>query len=342
MPWYRENQRPLPWRATTDPYRIWLSEVILQQTRVDQGLAYWHRFVEHYPNVKALAEATEDQILRLWQGLGYYSRARNLQKAARLVMTKHGGIFPLEYSTLLELPGVGEYTAAAIGSICHGIPEPVVDGNVYRVLSRVFGIATPIDSTAGKKEFRTLAAELISHEHPGDHNQAMMELGATVCTPRNPRCGDCPLARKCVAWKDGRIAELPVKVKRAVARERHFNYLLIEAKGGIYLRKRTGKDIWNGLWELPLIETEKPHTRRGFMVSLTKELGAGWTSSLCQGPVKHVLSHQVIRATFWRAKPPRGFKPPKDWKKVAAAQLDEFPLPRLMERFVENSSKVAR
>lgn len=342
LPWYRENQRPLPWRRSADPYRIWLSEVILQQTRVDQGLAYWHRFVERYPTVAGLAQAPEDEVLRLWQGLGYYSRARNLRTAAQQVLNEHGGRFPADHAALLRLKGVGDYTASAISSICFGIAEPVVDGNVFRVLARVFGIATPMDSTEGRKRFRALASELIDRQQPGDHNQAVMELGATVCTPKNPRCGDCPVARKCVAMKERRIAELPVKAKRIVARERHFNYLRVETKDGVLLQKRTGQDIWQGLWELPLIEMDKPLTKRAFKVAIKKQLGADWTVIAHEGPVKHVLSHQVIHAVFWEVLPPKGFKPPQDWKRVPVEQLDSHALPRLLERYVENSWAIAR
>jgi A/G-specific adenine glycosylase len=322
----------MPWRRSTDPYRIWLSEVILQQTRVDQGTAYWHRFVERYPSVAHLAKASEDQVLRLWQGLGYYSRARHLRTAALQIVNEHGGLFPTSHAALLKLKGVGDYTAAAIASICFGIPEPVVDGNVYRVLSRVFGIATPIDSTAGKKQFRALAAELISREHPGDHNQAVMELGATVCTPRNPRCGDCPLARKCIAKAEGRIAELPVKSGKTKTRTRHFNYLLIEAKDGIYLRKRTGQDIWQGLWELPLIETEKPAT-----ASVLKKHGPYASVKRIEGPVRHVLSHQVISATLWRVEW-TNVQTPDGWKTVSRHELMGLPIHRLMEKLLRNQA----
>lgn len=336
LPWYAENQRPLPWRATTDPYRVWLSEVILQQTRVDQGMAYWQRFVQRYPTVAELAKASEDQVLRLWQGLGYYSRARNLRAAAQQVVRDHGGRFPADHSSLLKLKGVGDYTASAITSICFGLPEPVVDGNVYRVLSRVFGVGTPIDSTEGRKEFRALAARLIDPKHPGDHNQAVMELGATVCTPKNPQCGDCPVMRKCLALKTDRIGELPVKQGKAKTRIRHFNYLLIETKGGIYLRKRTAKDIWQGLWELPLIETETavgPRTMERLVSEMSgKKSAAIWSIRLSSEPVKHVLSHQVIHARFWEATPPPGFVAPKEWKRVSLKKLDSHALPRLVEK----------
>lgn len=334
LPWYREKQRPLPWRLTKDPYRIWLSEVILQQTRVDQGTAYWHRFVERYPTVVHLAKTSEDQVLRLWQGLGYYSRARNLRTAARQVVKEHRGRFPSDHAALLKLEGVGDYTASAIASICFGKPEPVVDGNVYRVLARVFGIATPIDSAAGKKEFRALAAELISKEHPGDHNQAVMELGATVCAPKNPRCGECPLARKCIAKAEERITELPVKAGRTKTRTRHFNYLLIETKGGIYLRKRTEKDIWQGLWELPMVETEKSVT--GPFVK--KQSGMARLVPFV-GPVEHALSHQIIHAVFWKAEPPPRFKAPKDWKLVRPEEIGAHALPRLIERHLVGKAR---
>lgn len=328
LPWYRENQRPLPWRKTPDPYRVWLSEVILQQTRVDQGTAYWHRFVEHYPSVAHLAQAPEQQVLKLWQGLGYYSRARNLRTAAQQVVKEHDGRFPADHAGLLTLKGVGDYTASAIASICFGQPEPVVDGNVYRVLARVFGIATPIDSTEGKKQFRALAGELISEAHPGDHNQAVMELGATVCTPKNPRCDECPLARKCIALKEERIAELPVKAKRAAVRERHFNYLWIETDCGVLFRQRGPGDIWQGLWELPLIETANTATAS----TLKKHAGLASVKRI-EGPVVHVLSHQRISATLWQAEWD-GSPLPKDWKPVTPKALKKLPMHRLVERLL--------
>ncbi len=335
LPWYREHHRPLPWRKTRDPYRIWLSEVILQQTRVDQGMAYWHRFVEHYPTVADLAMATEDEVLKLWQGLGYYSRARNLRTAAGQVMQEHGGRFPGTYEELRGLKGVGEYTAAAIASIAFELPEPVVDGNVYRVLSRVFGISTPIDSTAGRKEFRALAASLIDPLYPGDHNQAVMELGARVCIPKNPFCTECPLAAKCIGLAKDRVAELPVKVGRVKVRTRHFNYLHIRSSTGTFLRKRTGKDIWQGLFEFPLIESTSRLTRKKMEIALSKAFGNGWKILGSLGPIKHVLSHQLIQATFWEVSSPAGVKPPKDWVQVRTADITGYAVSRLMERYLE-------
>ncbi len=335
LPWYREHCRPLPWRATTDPYRIWLSEVILQQTRVDQGLAYWLRFVERYPTVHALAAASEDQVLKLWQGLGYYSRARNLRAAAKQVAGEYGGSFPRTYAELKGLKGVGEYTAAAIGSIAFGLPEPVVDGNVYRALARVFGIATPIDSSAGRKQFRQLAADLLDHAHPGDHNQAVMELGATVCLPRNPACERCPLASKCIARKTDRIALLPVKAGTTTVRERHFNYLHSETRQGVFMQQRTGKDIWQGLFEPPLIESKKALTKRAFESALAQAFGKGWKVTARSAEVKHVLSHQIIRAVFWNVEAPKGFRGAVGWSRVPLRKLNELAVPRLIDRWLE-------
>ncbi len=337
LPWYQEHKRPLPWRETKDPYRIWLSEVILQQTRVDQGLAYWKRFVQRYPTVQDLAAAHEDDVLKLWQGLGYYSRARNLLAAARQVVNDFGGRFPVEHADLLKLKGVGDYTASAIASICFGQPDAVVDGNVYRVLAPAFGIDTPIDSTEGRKRFKELAQELIDRGHPGDHNQAMMELGATVCTPKNYACLLCPLQPKCIAFATGRIDELPVKKGVAKTRERFFNYLHIRTAKGVFLRQRTGKDIWQGLFELPLIESPEPLTQRILINELDRMFGSGWKVLAKSEEVKHVLSHQLIRAVFWEVVPPKGFKPPKEWTALSERSIGEVAVPRLIERWLEKA-----
>ena len=331
LPWYREQHRALPWRETKDPYRIWLSEVILQQTRVDQGLAYWQRFVRKYPTVKDLASAPEGDVLKLWQGLGYYSRARNLLTAARQVMHDFAGEFPSTHAELLKLKGVGDYTASAIASICFGQPDAVVDGNVYRVLARVFGIDTPIDSTEGRKRFKELAQELIPTDHPGDHNQAVMELGAIVCTPKNYTCLLCPLQAKCVAFATGRIDELPVKTGSTKTRDRYFNYLHIRKGQGLYMRQRTGKDIWQGLWELPLVESAAPLGPN----ELLARLGKGWHVRAQGEEVKHVLSHQVIRAVFWEVVPPKGFRVPDDQRMVDGSRLHDLAVPKLIERFLK-------
>ncbi len=337
LPWYRENHRPLPWRETQDPYLIWLSEVMLQQTRVDQGLGYYLRFTERWPTVAELAAAHENEVLKEWQGLGYYSRARNLLKAAQQVMEEHDGKFPDDHAGLLKLKGVGDYTAAAIASICFHLPDAVVDGNVYRVLARVFGIGTPIDSTTGRKQFKELATELLDAKHPGDHNQAVMELGATVCTPKSPDCTHCPLQAKCVAFATGTIGSLPVKQGTTKTRDRFFNYLHIAAGNGIYMRQRTGKDIWTGLYELPLIESEKPLTKRSLGTALGKVHGPGWSIMQKLEVAQHVLSHQVIHAVFWSVEPPKTFTPPEEWELVPRKKLEALAVPRLIERWLISS-----
>ena len=334
-PWYREHHRPLPWRATRDPYRIWLSEVMLQQTRVDQGIGYYHRFLEAFPTVHDLAAASEREVLRLWQGLGYYSRARNLHAAARQVVREHGGRFPADHAALRALPGVGDYTAAAVASIAFGLPEPVVDGNVYRVLARVFGIADSIDGTSGRRTFRELAARLLDPADPGTHNQAVMELGATVCTPKNPDCRHCPLQARCAALATGTVGQLPVKAGKAKSRGRYFNYLHITDGNRIYMRQRTGKDIWQGLYELPLLESPGPLTRRSLKAALDHAFGSGWTIGDEEMEQRHVLSHQVIHAVFWQVEPPPQAALPVEWKRVGRRKLGQLAVPRVIERWME-------
>lgn len=335
LPWYRAKHRPLPWRGTRDPYRIWLSEVILQQTRVDQGLAYYLRFTRLWPTVQELAAADEHAVLKAWQGLGYYSRARNLLTAARQVMQDHGGAFPDDHAGLSGLKGVGDYTASAIASICFDRPDAVVDGNVYRVLARVFGIDTPIDSTAGRKRFKALATELLDPAHPGDHNQAVMELGAMVCVPRSPDCPHCPLRDECVAFATGSIGNLPVKHGKTRTRDRYFNYLRIRVDDGLYMRQRTGRDIWTGLYEPPLHESGKALTGRALKKALEKDFGSGWALPKARATARHVLSHQIIHAVEWSVALPAGFTPPAEWRLVPWRKVKELAVPRLIERWLE-------
>ena len=335
LPWYAEHHRQLPWRSTRDPYRIWLSEVILQQTRVAQGTAYYERFLRAFPSIHALALATEDEVLKLWQGLGYYSRARNLRTAAQQVVQEHNGHFPADHDALLGLKGVGEYTAAAIGSIAFDLPHAVVDGNVHRVLSRVFGITTPIDSMAGRKEFADVAARLLPGSDPGTFNQAVMELGALVCTPRNPQCDACPLSDRCIARKEDRISALPVKAGRTKVRERHFNYLHIRAGDHTFLRRRTGGDIWEGLYELPLLETQVALTQRTILRALATWSGIPkWELLAADGPVTHLLSHQRLLARFWAVRPPKNFGIPEEWIQVRDRDLHKYAVPRLLDRYL--------
>lgn len=256
--WWATNKRFLPWKSTQDPYTIWLSEIILQQTRVEQGLPYFLRFTNAFPTVYDLAAASIDTVMRHWEGLGYYSRARNLHETAQHIVNNLGGVFPNTFEGIKQLKGVGDYTAAAIASFAFGLPYSVVDGNVYRVLARVFGIATPIDTIMAKRQFAELAQSLICKEKPADFNQAIMDFGATCCLPANPNCANCPLQLQCYAYQNGEIADLPFKSKKIVRRKRYFTYLLIsDQAANMLIKQRTDKDIWQLLHEFPMIETDK-------------------------------------------------------------------------------------
>ncbi len=310
LAWAQRLDRPMPWRGETDAYKIWLSEVILQQTRVAQGEGYYRRFVEAFPTVSDLAAAPEDRVMALWQGLGYYSRARNLHRAAKRV-AEQGGVFPTNYAALLELPGVGPYSAAAIASFASNEDVAVVDGNVYRVLARVFGIDDPIDTGRGQKTFRELADRLLIRGQAGTYNQAIMDFGATVCTPRRPQCPTCPLRDRCAAFRVDRVAELPVKSKRIKRRTRHFAYLhVLGPLGETLLRRRGGGDIWQGLYEFPLVELE-PADVSNRADRAPEAVAAGLLAHLPElndlaifrgvtPPIKHQLSHQELVIRFWR------------------------------------------
>ncbi|MBQ8968836.1 MAG: A/G-specific adenine glycosylase [Bacteroidaceae bacterium] len=293
LAWYAQNGRDLPWRQTRDPYRVWVSEIILQQTRVAQGYDYFLRFVERFPTVEALAGATEDEVLRLWQGLGYYSRARNLHKAARQVVEMGG--FPTEYEGIRSLKGVGDYTAAAIASLAFGLPYAVVDGNVYRVLSRYFGIDVPIDSTEGRKLFAAMARELLDARRPADYNQAIMDFGALQCTPKSPDCMACPLTDTCQARAEGRVEQWPVKQHVTRVRDRYFTYVYVRCEGYALLQRRGSGDIWQGLYQPPLWETGRPMTLR----ELQEQVGTYGTLQLLRSHVVHQLTHQRLHAQFY-------------------------------------------
>ncbi len=279
--WYKRNKRALPWRETRDPYLIWLSEVILQQTRVAQGMDYYLRFAGRFPSVADLAKASEDEILKLWQGLGYYSRARNLHAAALQVMDEYGGRFPSDYSSLLQLKGVGPYTAAAVSSFAGGERMAVVDGNVYRVLARLFDLDTPIDTPAGQRAFQDLANRLLDPAHPGMHNQAIMEFGALRCTPHSPICTDCPLADGCLALANGHVENRPVKAGKTKIRERHFRYYLLKYKDCLWVHQRGKGDIWQGLWEYYVEEDAAPNRQQPPVFTL-----------------RHQLTHQLLTCDF--------------------------------------------
>lgn len=328
--WYDAHGRELPWRGTRAPYAIWLSEVILQQTRIEQGRPYWERFMAHYPTVEALAAATEDQVLRLWQGLGYYSRGRNLLVAARQVVAQGG--FPRTVAGLKALKGVGDYTAAAIASMAFDVPVAVVDGNVYRVLARHQGIDTPIDSTQGKHLFAALAQEWLPPSQPAAFNQAMMDFGATWCTPRAPRCTDCPIADTCVARHEGTIASLPVKAGKTRVRTRQFHYVYVRCGTATALRRRPAGDIWQGLWEPLLVEGDRALLQQAVRSIAGK--GNAQLVLLRQG-VRHVLTHQLIVAHF-HLLDCGSFTPqlPSGYQWVEEADLDRHAKPRLVERLL--------
>lgn len=341
--WYDANHRDLPWRRSTDPYRIWISEVILQQTRVAQGLEYYNRFVEHFPNVQALAEATEDELMKQWQGLGYYSRARNLHAAARTIVEQYQGVFPTTYPEVRALKGIGDYTAAAICAFAYNQPYAAVDGNVYRVLSRLFGVDLPIDTPVGKRFFADLATDLLDRQQAALQNQAMMEFGALQCVPRSPDCTICPLAAQCVALCQERVEMLPVKVGRTEIKPRYFNYLYLHCLKQTVLVKRTAKDIWQNLYEFPLVETEKPiefeQLRRDprFIAWVGKQK---FTVLSKVTMPKHQLSHRTIYATFYEICVDHW---PDSWPGEASvlsqSELDRYPISRLTELYLQRHRK---
>ncbi|TNE53390.1 MAG: A/G-specific adenine glycosylase [Bacteroidetes bacterium] len=331
--WYQRNKRDLPWRSTKNPYHIWLSEIILQQTRIDQGLSYYHRFIDHYPDIHHLANADEQEVLRDWQGLGYYSRARNLHFTARQISKERNGVFPGNYTELVKLKGVGPYTAAAIASFCFGEHRAVVDGNVYRVLGRFFDIELPFDSGPGNKHYASLAQSLLPQKDHSTYNQAIMEFGALQCTPANPNCIECPLNHQCLALANGTVTARPVKEGKTKIRKRYFDYYLFLQDGHVLLEKRTKKDIWQHLFQFPLIERSEvlspkksPAPIEGFQETHIFELP------------KHVLSHQHIFARIWLASsfPDEDIWQNKNWIKVPLNELEKFPLPQLLHRFVQN------
>jgi A/G-specific adenine glycosylase len=346
LQWFDANKRELPWRGVNDPYKTWLSEILMQQTRVAQGLPYYLKFVERFPTVQALAAASEQEVLKLWQGLGYYSRARNLHNTAKAIVEKHKGIFPVSYEEVISLKGIGSYTAAAILSISFNKPFAVLDGNVYRVLSRLHALEMPINAPGAEKEYSALAQDLLDKQQPGKFNEAMMELGALICTPQSPACSICPLNNECEAFRLGEVNELPVKIKAKKATQRDINYLFSHNSEGLYLKKRHEGDIWQGMYDMPEVDGQ-PHD-----ATLLKQH-------------KHILSHRVLHISFYdkAAELPKGAKikdskpktttlaaePPSLYKNNNTAQtglifvpfshLDEYPLPRPIELFLNEYLK---
>lgn len=333
--WYLQNKRDLPWRNTNDPYHIWLSEIMLQQTRVAQGLPYFLAFTETFPTVFDLANADEEQVLKLWQGLGYYSRARNLHATAKQVAFEENGKFPNHYKALLKLKGIGEYTAAAIASFSYNEAVPVVDGNVYRVLSRYFNIETDIASGKAKKEFTQLASELIDVEQPALFNQAIMEFGALQCVPKSPDCANCPLNNSCLAFGMKKVGQLPVKLKKTTVKNRYLNYLLIlDSENKSIANKRTSKGIWQNLYELPLIETTQSENDSVIISKIKDEFPETESITLLDSENRiHKLSHQHLHIRFWKLELNKVFE-----VGFTYSELMQLPFPIVLHNFLENNA----
>ncbi|MGL5689835.1 MAG: A/G-specific adenine glycosylase [Bacteroidales bacterium] len=330
--WYLANKRDLPWRNTTNPYFIWLSEIILQQTRVSQGMDYYLRFIDKYPTVIDLANAEEDEILRLWQGLGYYSRARNIHATAKYIRDFCAGVFPDTYKEVLALKGVGPYTAAAICSFAYRLPHAAVDGNVYRVIARLFALTEPIDSTDGKKLFAAYADELLDKDRPDLFNQAMMEFGAMQCVPQSPHCDICPLQDNCLAYALDLVKDLPVKSSKTKVRPRYLHFFDFGSPDSVYLEKRGVTDIWRGLYQLPLIENDSEEFpcvifNDKFMTQETLSISEKMT-------IKHILSHQTLYCSFYRVESSDGFNL-SDYIQISFDNLESYPIPRVIEKYFE-------
>lgn len=323
--WYHVHKRALPWRETSNPYFIWLSEIILQQTRVEQGIAYYFKFIDAFPSVYDLAEADEQDVLNLWQGLGYYSRARNLHQTAKQIVEEFNGKFPESYDSLMKLKGVGPYTAAAIASFSFDLPHAVLDGNVFRVLSRLNNWSIPINSTQGKKDFEKLANELLDRKNPGLFNQAMMEFGALHCKPSQPLCGECPISVYCLAFSEKTVRSLPVKLKKQTIRQRHFVFEILRPENGwILLEKRNEKDIWQHLYQFPLKEFRNQQGKERYLSDVLP--------SFQSKEYKHVLSHQHLFCHFIVRNPTNL----DDGEHVKIEDLHQYPIPRAIDRFLED------
>jgi A/G-specific adenine glycosylase len=339
--WYEENHRDLPWRNNPSPYEVWISEVILQQTRVNQGMDYYLHFTKKWPTVNDLAQASEEEVLKMWQGLGYYSRARNLHHCAKQVVEQYKGEFPSDFEKLKQLKGIGNYTAAAIASIAYNLPHAVVDGNVYRVLSRLFDINTPININEGQKLFAQLADELLNRNQPGLHNQALMEFGALQCTPKNPNCLLCPLQAQCLAFAHLTVMLRPVKLAKTKISTRYFNYLILRINDGLYLHKRSDNDIWKNLYDFPCIESQKPMTVEEVIASETflQLIENNPFTIIKSSPIfTHKLTHRTILAHFIEIKLEKELLQiqTNDLFLARETELGSFPIPRLIDLYLNN------
>ncbi len=333
-----QNSRQMPWKGEKDPYRIWISEIILQQTRVEQGLSYYNNFIRTFPAIQQLAKAPDEKVFKCWEGLGYYSRCRNLLATARLIVKEYNGHFPDTYEQILQLKGVGPYTAAAISSFAFQLPHAVVDGNVFRVLSRYFGIDQSTDSTEGKKLFTALAQELLDPRQPGPYNQAIMDFGAVICKPAAPLCKSCVFRKKCVALKENKVDQLPVKQKKNRIRERWFNYFVLTHKDQIAVQQRVAKDIWQDLYEFPLIETAKPVTPESLMkkADLKKWIGdAVILQTRTAISARQLLSHQLVHGQFITLQLDRKPAGQADWVWVSKKKLKAYSFPGLINQYLD-------
>jgi len=340
--WNRlHNKRMMPWKNEKDPYKVWLSEIILQQTRVDQGLEYYKRFIKKYPVIGRLAAADDNEVFKLWEGLGYYSRCKNLLVTARYIAFEQKGKFPGTHGEILKLKGVGPYTAAAIASFAFGLPYAVVDGNVVRVLSRFFGISIPADSNKGKKYFAALAQKLLGKNDPALYNQAIMDFGATICKPKLPLCLQCPLQKECTAFKKNMIAVLPVKEKALQRKKRSFFFIIAEYGDKIYAKKRTEKDIWQNLWEFISVEVQEPLNAEDFIRSneYKKIIPAGKVKAI-SGVFRQQLTHRDVEAVFIQVKLKKVLKS-REYMAVQKAELGKLAFPRLINHFLEQGNFTA-
>ncbi len=342
LQWFRRNSRDLPWKHTKDPYKIWLSEIILQQTRVEQGYDYYLKFVKQYPTVGDLAKAPQDEVLKLWQGLGYYSRARNLHYTAQTIVNELNGKFPDNYAALLKLKGVGEYTAAAIASFAYDEAVPALDGNGYRILSRVFGVETPIDETVGKKELQALAKEVLPVKEAAAFNQALMDFGSLVCTPKNAGCINCPISDICFACRNDKVYQLPVKSKKIEVKSRYFHYFIIADEKYLYIRQRAEKDIWQGLYEFPMIETDTAveEDKIKLLTEWKNLFGEGATILRHSALIKHQLTHRTLWTRFYLIKVEQISKNIKEnYLKIPANKFEQYSIPRLIDAFLEKHAE---
>ena len=334
--WYHENKRDLPWRHTTDPYRIWVSEIMLQQTQVTQGLPYYHRFMERFTSVQELAKAEEDEVLKLWQGLGYYSRARNLHAAAKQVVNDFDGVFPTNYEALITLKGVGDYTASAVSSFSAGELKACIDGNVIRVVCRLFGIDIPYDTGEGKKAIRALADELLSKTDSATHNQAIMEFGALQCTPKKPSCDTCPFHDNCVAFANQQVSELPIKSKKTKVQTLFIYYFVFQHDNNIIIQQRSDSGIWKNMYEFPILESSKKLKKAEILNHLSEMCDITDAHINISSIYTHILSHRKIQATFIHIKNDEKNPDLAHTQSIKIVDFDNYPISRLIERFWES------